>query len=42
MLPSGEAENKAFLSQFWKERKLEPLPSELNSLLEFFLEEVAQ
>ena len=42
MSPSGEAEKKAFLSQFWKERKLEPLPSEFNRLVEFFLEEVAQ
>ena len=42
MLPSGEAEKKAFLLQFWKERKLEPLPDEVSSLLEFFLEEVAQ
>jgi hypothetical protein len=42
MLPSGEAEKRAFLSQFWKERKLEPLPEEVSSLLEFFLEEVAQ
>ena len=42
MLPSGEAEKKAFLSQFWKERKLEPLPTEISSLFEFFLEEVVQ
>ncbi|QRF74773.1 hypothetical protein Thermo_00263 [Thermoplasmatales archaeon] len=39
MLPLGEAEKKAFLLQFWKKSKLEPLPDEVSSLLEFFLEE---